>query len=126
MVPNALYGTATVIVLYDAVRRALGREIALLAALMMALTPVAVLVGRYNTPDALLLMLLVCAAWSLTVAAQSGRLRDLLLCAAAWAWPSTRRCSRHIWCCRRSRSHTSWRGLGRCVEGWANWQRRRA
>jgi 4-amino-4-deoxy-L-arabinose transferase-like glycosyltransferase len=81
MVPNALYGTATVIVLYDAVRRALGREIALLAALMMALTPVAVLVGRYNTPDALLLMLLVCAAWSLTVAAQSGRLRELLLCA---------------------------------------------
>jgi 4-amino-4-deoxy-L-arabinose transferase-like glycosyltransferase len=81
MVPDALYGTTTVIVLYDAVRRALGREIALLAALMMALTPVAVLVGRYNTPDALLLMLLVCAAWSLTVAAQSGRLRELLLCA---------------------------------------------
>jgi 4-amino-4-deoxy-L-arabinose transferase-like glycosyltransferase len=82
MVPNALYGSATVFVLYDAVRRALGREIAILAALMMALTPVAVLVGRYNTPDALLLLLLVCAAWSLTVAAQSGRLRELLLCAS--------------------------------------------
>jgi 4-amino-4-deoxy-L-arabinose transferase-like glycosyltransferase len=82
MVPNALYGTVTVIVLYDAVRRALGREIALLAALVMALTPVAVLVGRYNTPDALLLMLLVCAAWCLTVAIESGRLRELLLCAS--------------------------------------------
>jgi 4-amino-4-deoxy-L-arabinose transferase-like glycosyltransferase len=82
MIPNALYGSATVLVLYDAVRRALGREIAILAALMMALTPVAVLVGRYNTPDALLLLLLVCAAWSLTVAAQSGRLRELLLCAS--------------------------------------------
>ena len=82
MIANALYGSATVIVLYDAVRRALGREIAILAALMMALTPVAVLVGRYNTPDALLLLLLVCAAWSLTVAAQSGRLRELLLCAS--------------------------------------------
>ncbi len=60
---------------------ALGHEIAILAALIMALTPVAVLVGRYNAPDALLLALLVCAAWSLTVAVQSGRLRELLLCA---------------------------------------------
>ncbi len=81
MIPNALYAIATVIVLYDAVRRALGRQIAILAALMMALTPVAVLVGRYNTPDALLLLLLVCAAWCSTVAIQSGRTRDLLLCA---------------------------------------------
>ncbi len=81
MIPNALYGIGTVLVLYDAVRRAFDREVAILAALMLALTPVAVLVGRYNTPDALLLFLLVCAAWLLTVAAQSGRLRELLLCA---------------------------------------------
>ena len=81
MLPDALYGIATVVVLYDAVRRALGRQIAILAALVMALTPVAVLVGRYNAPDALLLLLLVCAAWSMTVAVQSGRMRELLLCA---------------------------------------------
>jgi 4-amino-4-deoxy-L-arabinose transferase-like glycosyltransferase len=81
MVPNALYGIATVVVLHDAVRRALGHRIALVAALMMALTPVAVLVARYNAPDALLLLLLVCAAWALTVAIESGRLRELLLCA---------------------------------------------
>ena len=82
MLPNALCGVASVVVLYDAVRRALGHQIALGAALIMALTPVAVLVGRYNTPDALLLLLLICAAWSLTVAMQSGRTRDLLLCGA--------------------------------------------
>ncbi|MGO9322060.1 MAG: ArnT family glycosyltransferase [Solirubrobacteraceae bacterium] len=81
MVPSALYGIATVVVLHDAVRRALGCRIAILAALIMALTPVAVLAARYNTPDALLLLLLVCAAWSLTVAVQSGRMRELLLCA---------------------------------------------
>jgi 4-amino-4-deoxy-L-arabinose transferase-like glycosyltransferase len=81
MVPNALYGLATVVVLHDTVRRALGHEIAIVAALIMALTPVAVLVGRYDAPDALLLLLLVCAAWSLTVAMQSGRVRELLLCA---------------------------------------------
>lgn len=81
MVPSALYATATVALLHDTVRRALGHEIAILAALMMALTPVAVLVGRYNAPDALLLALLVAAAWSLTVAVQTGRMRELLLCA---------------------------------------------
>jgi 4-amino-4-deoxy-L-arabinose transferase-like glycosyltransferase len=81
MLPNALYGIATVIVLYDTVRRSLGRPTAILAALGLALTPVAVLVGRYNTPDALLLLLLVCAAWSMTVAIQSGRRRELMLCA---------------------------------------------
>jgi 4-amino-4-deoxy-L-arabinose transferase-like glycosyltransferase len=81
MVPNALYAIATVIVLHDAVRRALGYEIAILAALIMALTPVAVLVGRYNAPDALLVGLLVGAAWSVTVAVQSGRVRELLMCA---------------------------------------------
>jgi 4-amino-4-deoxy-L-arabinose transferase-like glycosyltransferase len=81
MVPNALYGIATVLVLHDTVRRALGHQIAIVAALIMALTPVAVLVGRYNAPDALLLFLLVCAAWALTVAVESGRLRELFLCA---------------------------------------------
>jgi 4-amino-4-deoxy-L-arabinose transferase-like glycosyltransferase len=81
MVPNALYGVATVLVLHDTVRRALGHQIAIVAALIMALTPVAVLVARYNAPDALLLFLLVCAAWALTVAVGSGRLRELFLCA---------------------------------------------
>jgi 4-amino-4-deoxy-L-arabinose transferase-like glycosyltransferase len=80
MVPNALYGIATVLVLHDGVRRALGHEVAILAALIMALTPVAVLVARYNAPDALLLLALVSAAWSITVAVQSGRLRMLALC----------------------------------------------
>lgn len=82
MLPNALAGVATVIVLHDAVRRALGHQIAIVAALMMALTPVAVLVGRYDSPDAMLLLLLVCAAWSMTRALQSGRTRDLLLSGA--------------------------------------------
>jgi 4-amino-4-deoxy-L-arabinose transferase-like glycosyltransferase len=81
MVPNALYATVAVFVLHDTVRRALGHQMAILAALIMALTPVVVLVGRYNAPDALLLLLLVSAAWSLTLAVQSGRLRELLLCA---------------------------------------------
>lgn len=82
MLPSALYGIATVLVLHDAVRRTLGREVAILAALLMALTPVAVLVGRYNTPDALLLLMLVCAAWRMSAALESSRLRDVLLSGA--------------------------------------------
>ena len=55
--PQRAVRGGTVLVLHDAVRRALGHQIAILAAaLIMALTPVAVLVGRYNTPDALLLL----------------------------------------------------------------------
>jgi 4-amino-4-deoxy-L-arabinose transferase-like glycosyltransferase len=81
MAPNALYAIAGVAVLHDTVRRTLGHQVAIVAALIFALTPVAVLVARYNAPDALLLLLLVCAAWSLTVAVQSGRVRALLLCA---------------------------------------------
>jgi 4-amino-4-deoxy-L-arabinose transferase-like glycosyltransferase len=81
MLPNALCAVATVLVLHAALRRALGHEIAIVGALIMSLTPVAVLVGRFNTPDALLLLLLVCSAWALTVAVQSGRTRELLLAA---------------------------------------------
>ncbi len=94
MFPDALCGIATVLVLYDAVRRALGHQVAILAALFMALTPVAVLVARYNAPDALLLLALVSAAWSLTVAVESGRLRMLRCAPRSWALASTRRCSR--------------------------------
>jgi 4-amino-4-deoxy-L-arabinose transferase-like glycosyltransferase len=82
MLPSALYGVVTVVVLHDAVRRALGHQIAIVAALIMALTPVVILVARYNNPDALLMLLLVCAARSLTKALESGRTRDLLLCGA--------------------------------------------
>ncbi len=82
MLPSALCGLASVTALHDAVRRALGSQIAIVAALIMALTPVAVLVGRYNTPDALLVLLLVCAARSLTIALRSERMRDLALSGA--------------------------------------------
>lgn len=79
LLPNALCGVASVLVLHDAVRRTLGHRAALLAALMLALTPVAVLMGRFDNPDALLVLLLVCAAWATTRAIETGRTRQLLL-----------------------------------------------
>ena len=45
------------------VRRTFGGAASIIAGLVMALTPAAVLIFRYNNPDALLTLLLVGAAW---------------------------------------------------------------
>ncbi|MFN3008697.1 glycosyltransferase family 39 protein [Mycolicibacterium wolinskyi] len=63
LVPQALMGVAAVAVLYAAVRRAAGPWAAVLAGAVLALTPVAALIFRFNNPDALLVLLLVVAAY---------------------------------------------------------------
>lgn len=63
LVPQALMGVASVAVLYAAVRRAAGGAAALLAGVVLALTPVAALIFRFNNPDALLVLMLVIGAY---------------------------------------------------------------
>ncbi|OBB79394.1 ArnT family glycosyltransferase [Mycolicibacterium peregrinum] len=63
LVPQALMGVGAVAVLYAAVRRAVGPWAGLLAGTVLALTPVAALIFRFNNPDALLVLLLVVAAY---------------------------------------------------------------
>ena len=59
LAPQALAGVATVALLHRTVRRTTGSAAAgLLAGLVLALTPVAVLMFRFNNPDALLVLLL--------------------------------------------------------------------
>ncbi|MCZ4499569.1 MAG: glycosyl transferase [Marmoricola sp.] len=59
LVPQALAGVATVALLHRAVRRTTGSAVAgLLAGAVLALTPVAVLMFRFNNPDAMLVLLL--------------------------------------------------------------------
>ena len=58
LVPNALEGVATVGVLYATVRRWFSPGAALLAGAVVALTPVAALMFRFNNPDAFLVLLL--------------------------------------------------------------------
>jgi 4-amino-4-deoxy-L-arabinose transferase-like glycosyltransferase len=82
LLPEALCGIAAVLLLWDAVRRQLGREAALIAGVAFALTPAAVLMFRYNNPDALLTLLLVGAAWALVRGLANGRTRWALLAAA--------------------------------------------
>ena len=81
LLPEALAGVATVALLFVVVRHSFGPIAALIASLVMALTPVAVLIFRYNNPDALLTLLLVAAAPGLLRAIESGRLRWIVVTA---------------------------------------------
>jgi 4-amino-4-deoxy-L-arabinose transferase-like glycosyltransferase len=82
LVPQALEGVATVGVLYATVRRWSGPAAGLIAGAVLALTPVATLMFRYDNPDALLVLLLVLAAYALSRAVESGRTRWLVLTGA--------------------------------------------
>jgi 4-amino-4-deoxy-L-arabinose transferase-like glycosyltransferase len=59
LVPQALMGVAAVAVLYAAVRRVSGPRAGLLSGAVLALTPAAALMFRFNNPDALLVLALV-------------------------------------------------------------------
>ena len=80
LLPNALCGMAAVLVLHNIVKRTIGPRAAIVAALMLALSPVSVLMARFNNPDALLVLLLVCSAWAAVRAVESGRTRHIVLC----------------------------------------------
>ena len=75
LLPEALAGVASVLVLYAAVRRSFGTAAGVIAGVAFALTPVAALMFRYNNPDAILTLLLVGAAWFVTRGLDDGRLR---------------------------------------------------
>ncbi len=79
LLPEALCGIAAALLLYDAVRRQFGAAAGLIAGVGLAATPVAALVFRYNNPDALLVLLLVAAAWALVRALETDHLAWLAL-----------------------------------------------
>jgi len=81
LLPEALCGVATIAVLYAIVRRSAGPVAATIAAVVATLTPAAVLMFRYDNPDALLTLLLVVAAWAFMRAISDGRLRWVVLAA---------------------------------------------
>jgi len=80
LVPQALEGVASVALLYAAVRRWFGPAAGLIAGLVLALTPVSVLMFRFNNPDALLVLLMTAAAYALVRAIENGRTKWLVLC----------------------------------------------
>ncbi len=83
VLPQVVEGTLTVLVLYRAVRRVAGPNAGLIAALVLAASPITVLLNRGNISDSLLILLLVLAADASTRALCTGRWQSLAL-AGVW------------------------------------------
>ncbi|MFF4986090.1 ArnT family glycosyltransferase [Streptosporangium saharense] len=66
LLPQVVEGVAAVFLLHRAVLRWAGGRAALVAALVLTLTPVTVVINRDNNPDTLLVLLTVAAAYALT------------------------------------------------------------
>ena len=80
--PQALAGVLSVWLLYVLVRRHFGVVAGLLAALALAISPISVITNRNNTIDSTLALTMLIGAWAVIRAAETGKLRWLLLCAA--------------------------------------------
>ncbi len=77
--PNILAGVFGIPFLYAMVKKYMGELAGLVAAFVMAITPVFVATNRNNTMDGLLVFFLLMAAWAFIKATESGKLRWLLL-----------------------------------------------
>ncbi|KPI00305.1 hypothetical protein OK074_5913 [Actinobacteria bacterium OK074] len=83
LVPEVLMGVGTVAVLYAAVRRRFSPAAGLIAGAVLALTPVAALMFRFNNPDAMLALLMTTACYLVIRAIEDGRTKWLLWAGAA-------------------------------------------
>ncbi|PRY40767.1 ArnT family glycosyltransferase [Umezawaea tangerina] len=83
LVPQALMGVGSVGLLHAAVKRTSGPAAGLIAGAVLALTPVAVLMFRFNNPDALLVLLLVAGAYCTIRATERASWRWLALAGVA-------------------------------------------
>ncbi len=78
LAPQALEGVISVALLAAAVKRWFGAGAGLLAGAALAVTPVAALMFRFNNPDALMVCLMVAAAYCLVRALEAGGTRWML------------------------------------------------
>ncbi len=82
LVPQALEGVATVGLVYLAVRRWFSAQAALLGGAVVALTPVAAMMFRYNNPDAMLALLLTAATYATVRGLERAQTKWLVLAGA--------------------------------------------
>lgn len=78
LLPQVLAGVASVAVLYHLVKRVFGTVAGLIAAAVMAVSPVAVAVQRTNEVDGMLVLVMLLATWSMWKAIETGKLRWLI------------------------------------------------
>jgi 4-amino-4-deoxy-L-arabinose transferase-like glycosyltransferase len=83
VLPQVIEGVVTILVLYRAVRLLAGAAAGLIAALVLASTPITVLLNRGNVSDSLLILFLVLAAEAATRAIVTGTTRPFYV-AAFW------------------------------------------
>lgn len=81
LLPQALAGLAGVLLIYHLVRRRFGPTAGLIAALILALTPISVVMSRDNNQDMMMVLFLLLATWWGILATERGKLGWLLLCA---------------------------------------------
>ncbi len=77
--PNILAGVFGIPLLYIMVKKYMGELAGLVAALVMAITPVFVATNRNNTMDGMLVFTLLLATWAFIKTTESGKLRWVLL-----------------------------------------------
>ncbi|MFF0012952.1 glycosyltransferase family 39 protein [Streptomyces sp. NPDC005374] len=76
--PEVLMGVGTVAVVYASVRRRFSPGAGLIAGAVLALTPVAALMFRFNNPDAMLALLMALACYFVVRAVEDGKTKWLV------------------------------------------------
>lgn len=79
LAPQALEGVAAVGMLYLAVRRTSGAATGMLAGAVLAVTPVAALMFRFNNPDSLLVLLMIGGVYGVIRALETASTKWLML-----------------------------------------------
>jgi len=79
LLPEALAGVISVYLIYYLVKRSFGAVAGLISALCLAVTPVFVAASRNNTIDNLLVVTLLFACLALSIAAEKGKLKYLVI-----------------------------------------------
>jgi len=78
LAPQALEGVLSVLLLYAAVKRWFGAGVGLVAGVVLALTPAAALIFRFNNPDSLLVLLMTASAYCVHRSIERDRTRWLV------------------------------------------------
>jgi 4-amino-4-deoxy-L-arabinose transferase-like glycosyltransferase len=79
ILPECLAAVATTAIIYHIVKCHFGKIAGLISALVLAISPIFIVISKTNNTDSVLILLMVLATWALMVAADKGQLRYLLL-----------------------------------------------
>lgn len=79
ILPQCLAAVGTVAVTQHVVRRHFGKAAGLISALVLALSPIFIVVSKTNNTDSILIFFMALATWALITAADKGKLRYLIL-----------------------------------------------